>query len=292
MASDDNNLGKFQSSTPTGSGMSGAGTPGSGSTYPTSPTSYSPMQSILIPDPSLKGVAFDQLLQNRGVRFIHRLATPCPNIKSVHDNNHNPLCPICDGNGLYYYREKEIWGVFQSNSLQKNFEMQGLWEIGSAVVTLPTEYPDGTPAEFNTFDQLVIPDFTVRLWELKSYEPRVDGKQQMRYPIASIDYIASVKDNGVLVTYTEGTDFNIVDGKISWIAGKQPEYDTATEQGDVFTINYFANPVYNVLQHLRELRISQQLVNGVKVPVKLPQQVLVKRDFLANPSEKEAQVPE
>lgn len=291
MASNNNGLGKFQSSTPTGSGMSGAGTPGGNGTYPTSPTSYSPMQSILIPDPSIKGASFDQLLQNRGIRFVHRLAAPCPNIDNVHDNNHNPLCPICGGDGLFYYREKEIWGVFQSNSLQKNFEMQGIWEIGSAVVTLPTEYPDGTPAEFNTFDQLVIPDFTVRLWELKGYEPRVDGKQQMRYPIKSVDYMASADSTGTLKIYEEGTHFNLVDGKIAWIAGQEPEYDSVNENGDVFTINYFANPVYTVLQHLRELRVSQQLVGGSKVPTKLPTQILVKRDFMVNPAEKESNVP-
>jgi hypothetical protein len=43
-----------------------------------------------------------------------------------------------------------------------------------------------------------------------------------------------------------------------------------------------------VLQHLRELRISQELVGGVKQPVRLPQQVLVKRDFLFNKPELEA----
>jgi hypothetical protein len=287
MASNNNNFGKFSSHTPSGSGFNGAGTPGGNGTYPTSPTSYNPTSSLLIPDPSLRGISFDQLLQNRGIRFIHRLAAPCPNINNVEDNGHDPNCQVCDGNGMFYYREKEIWGVFSSNSLQKNFEMQGIWEIGSAMVTLPTEYPDGTTAEFNTYDQLVIPDFTVRLWELKEYEPRPDG-QQMRYPITSVDYMASYDNSSTLKEYKEGEDFNLVNGKISWIPGKEPEYNNVDERGDVFTINYFANPVYNVIQHLRELRVSQELVNGSKVPLKLPQQVLVKRDFLANSPETEA----
>lgn len=289
MSTSGNNSGKFQSNTPSGSGFNGGGTPGSGtgSTYPTSPTSYNLPQSVFIPDPSLKGVSFDQLLQNRGIRFIHRLAAPCPNINNVADNGHNPNCTVCDGNGIFYYREKEIYGVFQSNSLQKNFEMQGIWEIGTAVVTLPTEYPDGTQAEFNMYDQLVIPDFKVRLWELKEYEPRPDG-QQLRYPIESVDYMASSTTAGVLTEYVEGTHFNLVNGKISWIAGQEPSYDNVNERGDVFTVNYFASPVYNVQQHMRELRVSQQFVGGVKVPLKLPQQVLVKRDFLSNPAEQEA----
>jgi len=291
MAIDSGNGGKFTGTTPTGSGFSGGGTSGSsgagGTTYPTSPTSTPSPLPVFIPDPSLKGVSFDQLLQNRGVRFIHKVAAPCPNIATVADNNHDPLCPVCDGNGILYYREKEIYGVFSSNSLQKNFEMQGIWEIGSAVVTLPTEYPDGLPAEFQTYDQLVIPDFTIRLWELKEYEPRPDSKQQLRYPIDSIDYIAYIRA-GVLTPLTLGTHFELEDGKIKWMAGNEPPYDAATQRGEVLVIVYFANPVYNVLQHMRELRITQELVNGVKVPVKLPQQILVKRDFLVNPPETNA----
>lgn len=288
MSTGDEKFGKFAGTTPTGSGFSGGGTPGSsgpgGTIYPTSPTSIPSSLPTFIPDPSLKGLSFDQMLQNRGIRFTHRVAAPCPNISTVADNNHDPLCPVCDGNGILYYREKEIYGTFSSNSLQKNFEMQGIWEIGSAVVTLPTEYPDGTQAEFQTYDQLVIPDFTVRVWELKDFEVRPDNKQQMRYPISSIDFVGYV-EGGVLVELIEGTNFDIEDGKIKWIAGFEPPYDATVDRGEVIVVSYFANPVYNVLQHMRELRITQELVGGQKVPVRLPQQVLVKRDFLANSPE-------
>lgn len=254
--------------------------------YPKSPTSTPSPMPINIPDPSLKGESWDQLIQNRGIRFIHRRASPCPNMKTVFDNSHNPNCPICDGQGIFYYAEQEIWGIFYSNSLEKNFEMQGIWEIGTAVVTLPTEYPDGTQAEFNTFDQLVIPDFTVRMWELKEYEPTPNRRQGLRYPIHNIDFLGSAVNN-TLVTYEAGVDFNIVDGDIEWVAGEQPQYDTTAERGDVYVVQYFANPVYNVLQHMRELRISQQLVGGQKVAKRLPQQILVKRDFLLKAAEKE-----
>jgi ribosomal protein S27E len=268
-------------STPTGSGFGGGGTAGSGALYPVSPTSMSSNLPLFIPDPSIKGVAFDQLLQNRGIRFIHKKCTPCPNIETVFDNSHNPNCPLCN-DGLLFYAEKEIWGVFYSNSLEKNFEYQGLWEIGSAVVTLPTEYPDGTPAEFNTFDQLVIPDFKVRMWELKEYRPTTNRQQQFRYPIFEAEFVASAV-NDQLVVYTRGINFNIVDGNIEWVSGQTPSFNIADNKGDVYVVQYYANPVYNVLQHLRELRITQELnLQGQKVPKRLPQQVLVKRDFLRN----------
>jgi hypothetical protein len=254
--------------------------------YPSSPTSSASPMPLYIPDPSLRGESFDQILKNRGIRFIHRKATPCSNMSSLDDNNHVPDCPICDDSGWIYYAETEIYGVFQSNSIEKTFEQQGIWEMGSAVVTLPSVYADGSVADFNSFDQLTIPDFEVRLWELKEYEHTVDNKQYLRYPIVKIEFIASVR-NDVLVNFTEGVDFNIsTDGAIEWLPGRVPKINPGTDRGEVLTISYFAHPIYKVLQPLRELRISQEQVAGVKYAKRLPQQVLVKRDFLVSGPEK------
>ena len=93
-------------------------------------------------------------------------------------------------------------------------------------------------------------------------------------------------ENGVLKIYTAGVDFNIVDGEIEWISGQEPPYDSINERGTVLTISYFCNPVYSVLQSMRELRVTQEYVDGQKVARRLPQEVLVKRDFLVNPAEK------
>jgi len=245
----------------------------------------SPMP-VNIQDVSLNKQNFDQLLQNRGIRFIHRKAVPCVNMNSLDDNSHNPNCTICDGSGLYYYEEKEIYGIFTSNSLQKNFEQQGFWEIGTAVVTLPAEYEDGTQCELGQYDQLVIPDFTVRLWELKEYYPTDNNQQRLRYPIDTFEFMSSV-ENGSVVSYTEGTDFNVVDGNIEWVTGKTPSYDATIDRGSAYNIVYYANPVYVVMNHMRELRVSQQLVGGQKTAIRMPQSVLVKRDFLNNPSDSE-----
>lgn len=260
--------------------------------YPTStPPTVPSMMPIQIPDPSLRGVSYDQLLQNRGIRFMHRRALPCPNMSQLEDNNHIPDCPICDDSGLLYYGEKEIWGIFQSNSVEKTFEQQGIWEIGSAVVTFPAEYPDGSEADFNTYDELAIPDFEVRLWELRQYKPTPGNIQSLRYPIVKVDYMAAVVQNNVgvdvLKTFTVGVDFNITtDGDIQWLI--PPDYDPDRGVGDVVTISYYAHPIYKVLQPLRELRVTQELDpnTGVKIAKRLPQQILVRRDFLIGAGEK------
>lgn len=245
--------------------------------YPNSPGSFQSMMPLILPDPSIQGSGFDQLLQNRGIRFIHRIAAPCPNMVSLLDNNHDPECPFCDQSQILYIEEKEIWGVHAGNTLEKLYEIQGVWEVGTAVITFPTEYPDGVQADFNVFDQLMCPDFQVRLSDLKEYDGTMTTS--LRYPIAGIVNVTGIT-NGVKTVYVQGTDFTIVDGNISWIAGETPSYNQVEEIGEVLSITYNANPVYNVLQSLHELRVTQELINGVKTAKRLPQQVLVKRDFL------------
>jgi hypothetical protein len=185
---------------------------------------------------------------------------------------------------MIFYDEKEIWGIFQSNSLEKTFETHGVWEVGSAVMTFPTTYPDGEQADFNTFDRLVFPDFTARTWEKKEYEPRPDNIQKLRYPIQKITQMFSITNN-IRKDYVEGVNFNLVDGYIQWIPGNTPFYSESKDVGEVISIAYYTNPVYNVVQLLRELRVTQEMINGQKQAVRAPQQVLVKRDFISNEKE-------
>ena len=255
--------------------------------YPNPPNTFESPMPTYIPDVSVRGEAWDQLAQNRGIRFFHTVAVPCPNMKRLVDNNHEPDCPFCDGSQLLYLPEKEIWGTFSNNTLEKMFEIQGVWDIGTAVISFPTEYADGTQADFNVFDKLSCPDFQIRLSDLKEYEPTTSGATGVKYPIINICDMTSVVD-GAIKKYLVDVDFTIVDGEIQWIAGKEPVYDDIEEIGEVLSITYSANPVYNVLQTLHEVRASQQMVNGQKIARRLPQQVLVKRDFLFKPDNKES----
>lgn len=248
--------------------------------YTNPPNTYESPMPTYIPDVSIRGEAWNQLAENRGIRFIHRVAAPCPNMKSLVDNNHDPDCPFCDGSQILYVQDKEIFGTFSSNTLEKMFEVQGVWEIGTAVITFPTEYADGLQADFGVFDKLECPDFQIRLSDLKEYHGT--GKTSTKYPIINVCDMSAIS-GGVLKKYIQGVDFNIVNGEIEWVVGKEPTYNSIEEMGEVLSITYSANPVYNVLQTLHEIRATQQMVNGQKIAKRLPQQVLVKRDFLFKP---------
>jgi hypothetical protein len=253
--------------------------------YPNAPTTTTSEMPMWTPDHSIKGSGFDQLVQQRGIRFLHRRGIACPNITSTEANNHAPECKFCDSNGIVYYTEQEIYGTFSGNSIQKQFEAHGVWEIGTASITFPTVYADGTEADFSEYDKLMIPDFEVRLYELKDYEKRPNG-QQLRYPVKKVDTAFSIVD-GVQTFYTVDVDFKITpEGNIYWIPGRQPPIDPNNNKGAVIAWSYYANPVYVVLQSLRELRITQEVVNGQKQARRLPQQVLVRRDFMVGAGEK------
>lgn len=248
--------------------------------YPKSPSSFGTMIPQILPDPSIQGIGFDQLLNNRGIRFIHKIAAPCPNMTSLSDNNHNPDCTFCDQSQILYVEEREIVGVLSSNTLEKLFEIQGVWDVGTAVITFPTEYSDGVQADFNVFDQLLCPDFQIRLSELKEYDGGEGLITETKYPIQKVVNITSTFNN-TLKKYIQGVDFTLTsDGNIQWIAGRQPSYNEIEGIGEILSITYSANPAYNVIQTLHELRVTQELVNGVKTAKRLPQQVLVRRDFL------------
>lgn len=269
--------------------------------YPNSMGSTQPFMPNILPDPSIKGGSFDELLQNRGIRFIHKVAAQCPNMKALAENNHEPQCPVCDNSGLVYFDKhtktatpvyREIWGVFANNTLEKLFEVNGVWEVGTAVITFPSEYSildkDGNTiqADFNTFDQLMCPDFLVRMNDYREYEPTPDDMQAMRYPIHNIEYMFSVTGDTVK-QYVVGVDYELVNGEIHWLI--KPNYDSINKIGTVLSIVYNANPVFTVSNLLHELRVTQQYdpMTGQKKAIRLPQSVLVKRDFLFNNSELE-----
>lgn len=253
-------------------------------TYPLNAGAILSPSPTIIPDTSIRSGSFNQLINNRGIRFIHKKALKCPNVKSADGRGHDPMCTLCDNSGYIYFNDKEIFGTFQSNSLEKLMEIQGVWEEGTAVVSFPTEYADGTQADFVYHDKLIIPDFQVRVYELREFEFNENLTERLRYPIIDIVTAISAKDSEI-TEYKKDEHFTIENGKIKWISGMEPIYDEITEKGAVISYSYLTNPEYNVVRHMHELRATQELINGQKVAVRLPMQLLIKRDMFQNSPE-------
>jgi hypothetical protein len=238
---------------------------------------YTPID---LPDPTMREDLFEQLLANRGIRFLHKKATPCPNMKTLNSNQHDPNCKLCDHDNFIYYQEKEFWGTFIGNSMQKTFEYQGSFDIGATLLTAPTQYPDGLEADFNTMDKLVMLDFEIRLWEMFEWKNPEDNTIFLRYPVTCVEFMCMAAGSENMITFEDGVDFDIVGGALVFKKFDDLSWDDELRVGSVISVSYFANPVYIVLHPLRELRVTQELVEGQKVTRRFPQQLVVKRDHM------------
>lgn len=237
-----------------------------------------------LPDPQLAPEQFEQLIKNRGLRWKHEKASPCPNIKDLETNIHNPNCKACD-NGMLFYGATEVHGVFQANKLERMYEINGAWDVGEAVVTYSAyaDGPDGTPGagaaiDLQHFDRLTCLDYEFRFQELIEHSPT--GIDRLRYPALVVEFLATKSK-----TYVQNQHFTINEaGYVQWLSNDQPGYDQLNERGEIFTIAYCAQPVYYVVQLIHETRATKavDVATGESKAVRLPQQVLIRRDFLFN----------
>jgi len=251
-------------------------------TFPNSPGQIRKLTPDNLPDPSIDPIAFEQLIKNRGLRWRHEKAVPCPNIGDIEIGMHDPNCTICS-NGMIFYGCSEIHGIFSNNRLEKMYEVMGIWDIGEAVVTFSAykDGLDGTPGaggaiDLQHFDKLVCLDYEFRFSEHIEHSPT--GIDRLRYPALEVEFLATKSNQ-----YYPNTHFVIdVNGNIQWITQTQPAYDQLNERGEVYSISYTAQPVFYVVQLMHEIRATKAIdpLTGQNKAVRLPQQVLIRRDYL------------
>lgn len=224
----------------------------------------------------LNGENFEQQIQNRGIIMIHAKPMPCPNVIDIHSADHSPNCTSCD-NGMIYYGHKECKVVFMGNSNQRNFTMQGTQDTDSATFIVPTKYMDGTPMDVQFYDRFVCPlkEFKIRYYQRVEYSQT--RKDRLHFPAVSVDMVFDGTTQ-----YKEGIDFEVKDGYICWISGgNSPSYDLDTDMGKVYSINYYTQPVFSVINLPHQLRTAIELDSAGQPFYKLyPQLVGVRKDFL------------
>ena len=250
-------------------------------TFPKSPGYLKKMTPAKLPDPNLDPIAFEELIKNRGVRWCHQKAVACPNITDINIQNHDPNCKKCE-NGLLYFDPMEIHGVLQANKLERMYEIQGVWDVGEAVVTFSAYTDDkdgnpgmGDPVSLQHFDRVTCLDYEFRWQELIECSPT--GIDRLRYPALSVQTLQTTDK-----VYYIDQDFVITaEGHIKWI-GKMPKHDQLNDRGQVYTISYSARPVFIVVQLLHEIRATkaEHIKTGKIEAIRLPQQVLIRRDYL------------
>ena len=250
--------------------------------------------------PQFDGPQFDKLIRSKGLRFIHRKAALCPNVRDIRAQDHDPNCSGCE-DGFVYFNPTCVMGVFSNNKLERMYEINGRWDVGEAIVTFESYKPDpitgeaGTGGNMNDFqmnDKVICIDYTVTWQELIEHNP--SGVDRLQYPAKTIEYIAD--KNRV---YVPDVDVKVnADGHLEWISSNRPLHDQDINRGTAVTVTYTHNPVFIVMHVMHELRATQgkNRDTGNVEAIRLPQQVLLRRDFLyEHPSDtqglKEARKP-
>jgi hypothetical protein len=178
-------------------------------------------------------------------------------------------------------------GIFSQGKLEKMYDAMGVWDIGQAVVTFQAfmdgpdgEISEGPAVDFQIGDRLTCLDYTFTWIELIEHNVST-SVDRLRYPAITVEVI--VDEAGK--RYHEGLHFNITSsGQIKWLTNERPPFQQDINRGGIYSIRYTARPVFFVTQMLHEVRATKGIdrTDGQLKAIRLPQQVLIRRDFLVN----------
>lgn len=212
---------------------------------------------------------FDRLLAAQGVRICITPVSICPN-QDINLGNHNLNCPLCD-NGVIEFPDQaeECWAYISGVQIEKLFQTQGVWDMGSAMMTT------NSFVRMGFFYKVVILDFSRIHQQLivRSATGTTDKIMYEPVPDCKIPYLCADKTGK---RYTSGVHFIYeTDKKIRWTGATKPA------NGVVYTLSYPARPVYRVLDVVHENRFHFVAWKKTsRSPIDLPQQALIKLDYL------------
>jgi hypothetical protein len=227
------------------------------------------------PNTTLNPVSFQSLIESQGIRMIHQRPVPCPNIRSLDAPAHESTCEMCF-NGNIYFDTREFIGAAMADSLDRRFGNNGTWDLDQAQIIVPTQDLQGRELDVNYFDQITLPDFTVRYYQ--RIEHSQTGIDRLQFRPISLDYVI----DGSGKQYRVDVDVKVEDGRLKWI-GDRPGYDAFQRRGKIYSVSYYIVPTFTVVAMPHQLRMAQ--TKGValgtpNVQARFPQLVVVRRDFI------------
>jgi len=243
----------------------------------------SPIQNV-----TLNPQGFEELIKSQGVRMIHSRPVPCPNVRQISSPDHSPACNLCF-NGFLYYNESNFIGAFQGNTLNRKFDAQGTWDLDEASIIIPVTDTDDEVLDVQYFDQIVVPDFTVRYYQ--RVEHSQIGIDRLQFPALTIDFV--IDSTGK--RFRPGVDVIVERGRLKWI-GERPGYDVALKLGRIYSVNYYTRPVFSIVGLPHQLRMAQTQGEGgpgtSNVPARFPQLAIVRKDFIPFDNQDETGSPD
>jgi hypothetical protein len=233
----------------------------SGASYPK--RKAKPGRVDLIPE------EFDNLVEDQGIRIRITPSAVCPNRTELEDTNHKLDCPLCFGSQVVDIKDEcfEEWAFMQSIHIDKQFNVQGMFDIKDAKIT----FKQGTRVGY--WFKIEVLDFASVFNEvLKRKSGDIDI---LRYPVGGCDTPFHLMDKTGKKYYIN-QDYRVDGRDLIWI-GERPE------TGTLYTFVYPVLPTFRVIELLNENRYYyRSFKQKTKEPVNLPQQALLRLDYMAD----------
>ena len=216
---------------------------------------------------------FNNLIEDQGIMVRIIPAVLCPNRTGLYDTNHKLDCPLCFGDEVIDIRCKAIedWAYVQGIKLDKNFEVQGVWDVKDAQITVRA----GVRLYYAYKIEII--DFSSVFNQLLNRG--IGDTDRVRYnPAPDCDTPYYLVDSAG-INYELNIDYKISDYQIRWLGINRP----AT--GKLYSFTYPVLPTFRVVELIHENRYYYKAFRqSKKTPVQLPQQAIIKLDFLSKGS--------
>jgi len=241
---------------------------------------------------------FDNAIEDQGVMVRVTPSILCPNRTDLTDTNHVLDCPLCNGDQLIDVasQAQECWALIQGINFEKDVQVQGVFDVKDAKITCQ----QGVKLYY--WYKVEVLDFAAPYNQILKRAPgQVDN---LRYQVAPIGAITvdevpqpetatlPTPDIPMLAIDKTGKqwllnkDFKMKGNQLTWKPGKGPAV------GDLYTLIYAVLPTFRVLDLSHEHRyyyVDFKLPN--KVPVHMPQEAVIRWDYLARGSGNQVTIP-
>lgn len=218
---------------------------------------------------------FDNLIQDQGVFVRITPSALCPNRSKLEGTNHVLDCPICKGDEVLDITDKAFttWAFLQAIPFERKFDPNGVFDVKDCRMS--------TPANVRLYYMYKIEllDFAAPYNEVIQRSRRGDSNNDiLRYiPAEDSNIPTYIKDQDG-VEYKSVRDFEL--DKVA----KTIKWRTQTRPADnkLYTILYPTLPTFRVTEMLHDQRFYyDDFKKPEKTPINLPQEALIRWDYLA-----------
>jgi hypothetical protein len=236
---------------------------------------------------------FRKLIIQKGLKVEWTQNSPCPcsqnstqyglNLQNITDvdaspGTNNQSCTVCGGSGLIYHSSQEIRAIMTQGKADNNIALSGLRREEDVKFTTMSEHLLSYGDKIKLKNSVIVQNETLT--------KTASNTVTLKYPIIrrTLELATGQKTIGVLYCHLanstgvaipgaeriEGIHFNVNNsGQIVWLG------DANTPAvGTKYSISYYANPVYIIIDHPHTIRDTFNLfkTDGVETHEALPVQ--------------------